>query len=247
MRIWLSYAACDASTARALANSLEARRISVGTAEKLLVAGTSWPEQISQEMKHADAVVFIISKHTEKNPYIHLEIGFSISTKTAVIPVLLDKDAKIPPLLSDIVAIDATSTHIHDVASLSDRIIDALQETKSENVGPSLESTRDISEELQEYSNVIREEEEYKLRNFLTYTFGFLFFVSLVVVLVLSVGTGIGVFEKESPLRQNLLGMIYLILPIVTLVLGYYFGSATNRMGHRNSIHKRNRRTVDMQ
>lgn len=119
-KIFLSYAQQDSTHANALASALEERGNEVFFAGGKLVAGETWRDTLSGELRNADAVVVLVSPQSASSQWVIYEAGAAIGYmsekgKPIVIPVVLGA-AELPPVLAQLQAIFADPFDSQDVA-----------------------------------------------------------------------------------------------------------------------------------
>ncbi|WP_194831788.1 toll/interleukin-1 receptor domain-containing protein [Nocardia sp. XZ_19_369] len=104
MRVFVSYARHDAAYAQQLSKALRERGIEV-TGDMALMAGTSWASALHRMMDDADGFALITSKSSSASSAIDQEIAFAATRagrdrNIRLIPIVLDRHAELPPLLS---------------------------------------------------------------------------------------------------------------------------------------------------
>ena len=100
-RIFISHSHGDSEAAHLLADSLRAEGLEIWLADEQVVGGQDIKSALAAGVESTDAVVALLSKRSQKSQWLSLEVATAISQGKRVIPVLLEKDAKIPLVLQD--------------------------------------------------------------------------------------------------------------------------------------------------
>jgi hypothetical protein len=93
-RVFISHAAADGKLARKLAESLKELKIDAWLDETALFPGDDWRAATSTAMDSSDAVVVLMSKHSDKSPSVRRDIQYVLSSpkmEGRVIPVVVGK------------------------------------------------------------------------------------------------------------------------------------------------------------
>jgi hypothetical protein len=134
MKVFVSYSRDDAPYARELSAALRKRGIDVSS-DMSITAGASWATELRRMMDDADAFVLLTSKSSAASGSIDLEVAAAAARASRdrnirLIPVVLDRRAEIPPLLSRYQFVEP------QVARDPDRVADLIQESLSVAVAP---------------------------------------------------------------------------------------------------------------
>ncbi len=127
-RVFISYAAEDAKSARSFARALNDADLNVWLAEWHLEPGQDIETGIYDAIQRADVVVLLVSSAALESRWFRAEMEAAISANldkrgVDVIPVRLD-DSEMPPLLQDRQWLDATGAQTSEASS---RLITAIQ------------------------------------------------------------------------------------------------------------------------
>ena len=111
MNVFLSYASEDLEKARKIRSFLVEHNFDVFDDRSDIAAGAVIARSIGDAIQDADAVIFLISKSSEKSQWVGQEIAIAISKKAEgaskrLVPVLLDRDAEVPFFLKDYLYLD---------------------------------------------------------------------------------------------------------------------------------------------
>jgi hypothetical protein len=134
MKVFVSYASDDAPYARELADALRQRGIEV-LEDVAITAGARWAAELRRMMEDADAFILLVSKSSSTSPGFDREVATAVA-RTArdrdlrLIPVMLDRRAEIPPLLSRYQGIRPQS------AQNPNRVADLIQQSLNTAVAP---------------------------------------------------------------------------------------------------------------
>jgi len=122
MRLFLSYDSRDSHFAEELLPRLLAQKLEVWDPARELYPGSNWLLEAGRAFERADAVVFLISKHSVDTPALGREVQYAITNlrfKDRVVPVVLSRAVKnIPWILEKMSVIDATDHDMDRVARL---------------------------------------------------------------------------------------------------------------------------------
>lgn len=124
--VFLSYSHSDMAIARAIAERLKARGLGIFLDDSMLIAGSALNEALEGALRHARAVVVLLSREAASSQWVNQETAYALRRQQTVIPVLLDRDALDSPLgslLGDRVFIDCTD---HDPWQAAERVAEAL-------------------------------------------------------------------------------------------------------------------------
>jgi TIR domain len=94
MRVFISHAAADGKLAKALAKSLKQEKIEAWLDDTELMPGDDWRAASATAMEESDAVVVLMSKHSDKSPNVTRDIQYVLCSpkmEGRVIPVLVGK------------------------------------------------------------------------------------------------------------------------------------------------------------
>jgi len=113
LRVFLSYSGKDKPVAERLRSDLAGEEIQVWDPQIALRPGESWAAPLMKGVEEADAVVVLVSSHTESSQWQASEIAYALSRNLkegkTIIPVLLDTAAPLPFFLREIHAIDLST------------------------------------------------------------------------------------------------------------------------------------------
>ena len=125
--VFISYQRADSQVAARLADSLEARGLTVFRDMSTLVAGEVISNEITDAISKADAVVALLSAHSKRSSWVDRELRSALWQEKVTLPILLDSDARnnwIWPLVSDRVSVTVDSET--DFSALGARLEEAI-------------------------------------------------------------------------------------------------------------------------
>ena len=130
MSIFLSYAYRDNDVIQKVRKHLVDNQMDVFDDRNDIAAGASLIRSINQAIDRSDTLLFFVSSNSEKSIWMSQEISFAIDKKmkggeATLIPVLLEKNAKIPFFLKDYLYIDLTEESNFDISM--DKLVKSLK------------------------------------------------------------------------------------------------------------------------
>ncbi|EFH6051719.1 toll/interleukin-1 receptor domain-containing protein [Escherichia coli] len=154
MKIFLSYAHDDERIAQRIRNYLTHHCGDMIFVMSDMTTGSNLQSSISDAIANSDAVLFIISKNTEKSEWVSQEISLAIYNKAKgkdikLIPLRVDKNAEIPFFLKSYIYLDLSDDA--DFESEMSRLV----------IGLHKKMTTSAEEELSIQAERIRLESEY--------------------------------------------------------------------------------------
>ncbi|CAK2832360.1 TIR domain-containing protein [Vibrio crassostreae] len=194
MNIFLSYSHEDSEVVDKVRNFLDSHEIAVFNDKTDIGAGESLTVSINQAISNSDAVLFFVSKNSEKSQWIQQEMSLAVSDKLKgrdikLIPVLLDRGVEVPFFLRDYLYLDMSNPA--DFESTMTRLISGLNETSKSTAKQDLEAKAiniEIEKELLQLKTLEYEElQKYKTRQ--------MFFVSAIVTLISAIFVSVGLLS----------------------------------------------------
>lgn len=134
--VFISYARQDSSVAHRLSEMLTAEGQTVFF-DQAIAAGEDYSEIIENALTHAEAVVVLLSRNSNRSRWVDAELRSALQTGKVVIPVLLDEEATsnwVWPLVSDRKAIKLESPD--QIAGVVDQILRAIGYTPDQAAYP---------------------------------------------------------------------------------------------------------------
>lgn len=106
--VFISYSHSDAATefARRLAADLNVHGINAWVDVVEIALGESWERSIRHALRHARAVIVLVSQSAAESRWIEIELREAILRRKKIIPVLIEGD----PALIEPLRLDGTST-----------------------------------------------------------------------------------------------------------------------------------------
>lgn len=105
-KAFISYVRADEAAAKRLAQELERRGIRAVSTDQLVAPGEAWTSKVETAISDSDLFFVLLSRESSRSEWLAVETGLAISLadqgRPRVIPVLVNRDAEIPPLLSHV-------------------------------------------------------------------------------------------------------------------------------------------------
>lgn len=108
MQVFLSHTQSDRAFANDVRQQLQADGYEVWMSPASLNPGESVAEGISAGLRESDAFVVLLGKDSTESQWMALEIGGALASGKPVMPLLVERDARVPFLLSDTHYLDLT-------------------------------------------------------------------------------------------------------------------------------------------
>jgi len=145
--VFISYTREDGDAASAIARQLSAEGLTVFFDREALVAGESFSDRITNELKDAAAVIVLLSANSKRSSWVAEELSSALKGRKLVVPVLLDEAARnnwIWPLVSDrqAIQIDMRSPEWElQVSRLAQELTRAIAPDRAKNVSADIRSS----------------------------------------------------------------------------------------------------------
>ncbi len=101
-RVFVSYSTRDVEWVSYLQQLLTDAGASVFVAEYDVSPGVSLSRKISAEVEACDLFILLWNRHSEASSYVQSEIFLAKSENKRILPLLLDRLTKLPPMLGDL-------------------------------------------------------------------------------------------------------------------------------------------------
>ena len=101
-RVFISYSTRDVGWASFLTQLLADASASVFVAEHDVAPGVSLSRKISNEVKACDLFILLWDCHSKSSSYVQSEIFLAKSENKRILPLLLDRQTQLPPMLGDL-------------------------------------------------------------------------------------------------------------------------------------------------
>lgn len=96
-RVFLSYSTKDLNVAETAGRILSSASIDVFMAERSVSAGDPLTERIKQAITDSDLFLVLWSKNSTESDWVRHEVGAADGQDKVILPVLLDRNAELPP------------------------------------------------------------------------------------------------------------------------------------------------------
>ena len=186
MKVFISHTNEDAQIAKKIRNYLAHSDIDVFDDKTDISMGSNLASSINEAIDASDAVLFIISRNTDKSRWVHQEMSLAISNKlkgksVKLIPIVVEKNSEIPFFLKDYLYLDMSRGQDFDIGM--SRLIDGLRSDKKTSLQQDLEAkvtNIEIEKELLKIKSLEHEEfRKYRSRQ--------MFFIGMIATLVSSI------------------------------------------------------------
>jgi len=191
MRVFLSHSYEDNDIAKKVRNYLAHHDLDVFDDKSDIATGSNLKASINQAISASDAVLFFVSKNSEKSQWVQHEMSLAVNNRlkgkdVKLIPLVLDKNAEIPFFLKDYLYLDMSKSNDFDISMK--KLIEGIKSEQKTSAREDLEAkVADIEIEKEFLKLKYMEHEEFK--KFKTRQ---MFFVSMIVTLVSAIIVSIG-------------------------------------------------------
>jgi nucleoside 2-deoxyribosyltransferase len=217
VQVFLSYASPDKPLARLVASQLHECGFEVWS-DELIQVGGSIAEHVAQGINGSDSFVVILGKDTADRQWTSLEIGGAVASGRPIVPVLADREARLPFMLGDIRALD-----LSDPATRNDRLPQVCEALRhAQQTTRTSSSARELvdraREELAWETMVFRRElsrRELRQRR-----------VQLVGAVVSVVAAAVALVTVASDVSSVVSSLAAGLIALTASMIGFYVGSA---------------------
>ncbi|BFM06941.1 toll/interleukin-1 receptor domain-containing protein [Halioxenophilus aromaticivorans] len=202
MKVFISHTNEDAHIAIKIRNYLVHSDIDVFDDKADISMGSNLASSINEAIDASDAVLFIISRNTDKSRWVHQEMSLAISNKlngksVKLIPIVVEKNSEIPFFLKDYLYLDLSRGQ--DFETGMSRLIEGLRSDKKTSIQQDLEAkvtSIEIEKELLKIKSLEHEEfRKFKSRQ--------MFFIAMIATLVSSVVVSIGLLGWVAKIEYS--------------------------------------------
>lgn len=191
MSVFLSYSFDDHQVVQKVRNYLVHHGIEVFDDKTDISTGENITASINEAINSSDAVLFFVSKNSDKSRWVHQEMSLAVSNKlkgqnVKLIPIVIEKNAELPFFLKDYLSLDISGSSSFDSAMA--KLIAGINSGKNTSVEQDLAakiSNIEIERELLKLKSIEHEEHrKFKSRQ--------MFFVSMIATLVSAIVASVG-------------------------------------------------------
>lgn len=191
MSVFLSYSFDDHQTVQKVRNYLVHHGIEVFDDKTDITTGDNITASINEAINSSDAVLFFVSKNSDKSRWVHQEMSLAVSNKLKgknikLIPILIEKNVELPFFLKDYLYLDISGSSSFEADM--NKLIEGLGSEKSTSAEQDLAakiSNIEIERELLKLKSLEHEEhKKFKSRQ--------MFFVSMIATLVSAIVASVG-------------------------------------------------------
>ena len=191
MKVFLSYSYDDHKVAQKVRNFLVHHDIEVFDDKIDIATGANLTASINKAINNSDAVLFFVSKISDKSQWMQQEMSLAVSNKLQgkeikLIPIVIERNVDVPFFLKDYVYLDISETSNFEISM--GRLLEGLSSVQNTSIEQDLAakvSNIGIEKELLKLQRL--EHEEYK--KFKTRQ---MFFVSMIATLISAIVASVG-------------------------------------------------------
>lgn len=202
MKVFISHASEDTQIAQKIRSYLANKDIDVFDDKTDISMGSNLASSINEAISSSDAILFVISKNTEKSRWVNQEISLAINNKlkgkdVKLIPIVAEKNSAIPFFLKDYVYLDLTRSQTFD--SGMSRLLESLSSDKKTSIAQDLEAkvaNIEIEKELLKLKSL--EHEEYK-----KFRSRQMFFITMIATFVSSIVASAGLLGWVAKIEYS--------------------------------------------
>lgn len=220
MRVFLSHSNEDSDIARKVRNYLVHNGLNVFDDKNDITTGSNLTASINKAISSSDAVLFFVSKNSEKSQWVQHEMSLAVSNKlngkdVKLIPLVLDKNAEIPFFLKDYLYLDISRSK--DFESSMAKLIEGIKSEPTTSVREDLDAKVadiEIEKAFLELKSIEHEEfKKFKTRQ--------MFFVSMIVTLVSAIIVSVGLLGWAAKIDySNFEWIIAFLAGVMASMLG---------------------------
>jgi len=166
MRVFLSHSVLDTAQAHRIRNYFSHHNTDVSFVMPDMTTGSNLQENIYDSINNSDAILFLISKNTEKSEWMSQEISLATYNKLKgkdirLIPLLLDKDVEVPFFLKNYLYLDISDNTKFQDAML--KLTHALNKKTNTTMNEELSFQAERIKIEEDYLKIMKlEHQEYK-------------------------------------------------------------------------------------
>ena len=202
MKVFISHTNEDAHIAKKIRNYLVHSDIEVFDDKADISMGANLASSINEAIDASDAVLFVISRSTDKSRWVHQEMSLAISNKlngksVKLIPIVVEKNSEIPFFLKDYIYLDISRGQDFEVGM--SRLVEGLRSEKKTSLHQDLEA-KVTSIEIERELLKIKSLEHEEFRKFRSRQ---MFFIAMIATLVSSVVVSIGLLGWVAKIEYS--------------------------------------------
>jgi hypothetical protein len=230
MRVWISYSSKDSNFATRLREDLTVMGIQTWLADDTVSPGDNWVEKIASAIESSDAILIVLSRESIQSPSLTSEMAFALSAKRAsktklVIPLLLDKELKLPVFLSSIQYLDFSRNEKYKESL--DSLIRAL--TSTSRVYIAEQDSADLRlRYLQAQKDLLEAEKQELAQKRLRVSLRIALVTTLATILI-TLGVVVASFELTASMSNIVLSVVSFIIGVLAAFLTSYLYRASAR------------------
>lgn len=202
MRVFLSHSNEDNDIAQKVRNYLVHQDLDVFDDKSDIATGSNLKASINQAISDSNAVIFFVSKNSEKSQLVQHEISLAVSNRlkgknVKLIPLVLDANAEIPFFLKDYMYLDLSTQSDFDKSMK--KLIEGIKSKHRTSVREDLDAkVADI--EIQKAFLELKSKEQEEIKKFKTRQ---MFFVSMMVTLISAIGFSVALLGWVAKIEYS--------------------------------------------
>ncbi|MES3008542.1 MAG: toll/interleukin-1 receptor domain-containing protein [Pseudomonadota bacterium] len=191
MKVFISHTSEDSQIANNIRNYLAHRDIEVFDDKTDISMGSNLASSINEAIGSSDAVLFVISKNTDKSRWIHQEMSIALNNKlkgkeVKLIPIVVEKNTEIPFFLKDYLYLDISKGQ--DFESGMSKIVKSLASDQKTSIKQDLE-TKVENIEIEKKLLMLKSLEYVEYKKFRSRQ---MFFITMIATLISSIAASVG-------------------------------------------------------
>ncbi|MDO3383757.1 toll/interleukin-1 receptor domain-containing protein [Gilvimarinus algae] len=202
MKVFISHTSEDAQIAKNIRNYLAHRDIDVFDDKTDISMGSNLASSINEAISSSDAVLFVISKNTEKSRWVHQEMSLALNNKlkgkeVKLIPIVVEKNSEIPFFLKDYLYLDISKGQ--DFESGMSKIVQSLASDKKTSIQQDLE-TKVENIEIEKKLLMLKSLEHEEHKKFRSRQ---MFFITMIATLISSIAASVGLLGWVAKIEYS--------------------------------------------
>ena len=226
--VFISYSSADYEVAQEVEKSLESSGLSVFDTHEI-AAGSTWVTNLDEAFNSSKALIALISNNYSSSPYTTSEWSAAISRGKPVVPVVIERGARVPAVLAPYIGIDVSQPETRQAKlQLLARQLAKLTSVPSESTADQMNSMKShlIETRLMQYH--LSEPTISPFQRILPRTAAKrrILIISLLMVQVAFTAL---IVESTRPVQGWVSLVIGVGASLVSVFIGYYVGSRHRR------------------
>lgn len=132
-KIFISYSTKDMAIVNELVRHLQDSSIELFVAEFSVKPGEKLNDSIIKAIKQSDHFVLLWSKNSKGSEYVSQEIALALSNEKKILPIVLDKDLKLPGFINDLKYLPAYKGLSESIKWAQENLINSAKKSERNN------------------------------------------------------------------------------------------------------------------